>query len=564
MSEHPELLVDLLIALVVIGAQILLFWRARRQVFKDHTEILESHEARFVEDIARRARRGSAPDWTWYRGEIDRLFEPVDDRLRVLAAAALAAGLGGTIGALIAHLVTGALQGGVEAWSVIPGMGVALFGSLAGVMNHLLIALRMLPRAEARFGAASEQLLRRLRSAEEEHPPAETLVEAFREELSGVREALSTEFSSAFQTAIMGFPDVVEGLKTNMDRLAQAVEDQASHSKGAVEDLRKCSTLVSESSERVEPAAKQLANVSDQLVKLPDRLGQVLAGGRHHWIEEMHEEQRKSRDQISEILNAMQSRNRELDHKVGEIVQSVNALPKEFHQRLESMSESLGAAFARDARNANLDLAQRIDGAYRQHLEEVRAHEQEWQNTLGHSVGKVLDEISSRLDSEVLQRLDGLADELGGASVQLFEVSERLREAHERWCRVHEDALDGWRRVGERVEGAAETLAAGETHLEQTVSALGESADHLDRIARLNEEFESALQESLKQVTGRHLEELQPVYGEVSRMVEELQATRSKFDGILGRQSEFIRGLIAQIVDGRGLGSRPSAPEADA
>lgn len=555
----PEILLDLAIAAGVVLVQAILLWHARREARRSYGRELDHHEQRFVDDVVRRARRGSAPDWAWYRSEMDRLFDPVDDRLRVLAAAALATGLGGTILALIGHLLA-AFGRGIEPATVVLGMGVALFGSLAGVFNHLAIALRVLPGAALYFHRASEDVIRRLHQAEEEHPPAETLIETFQEELGALREILGSQFASAFADAVPEFPRVVE-------RLAEVVERQAASVGGAVNDLRESSALVATSSKHLRPAAEKLASASEDLVAMPERLAGVLSVTRQQWIEEVHEEQRKSNDDLRELLveltRTWTNREEELLDRVGAITRASERLPQEFADRLRSMADDLGTRFGQEARHYTRELAERVGQEHERLLTEVRSHQREWQNSLGDSVRRVLDELTSDVEERLTARLESVSGQLGGAATKLGEVSARLGEAHEAWRLSQEEALAGWQTVGERVENAAGALAGGEADLERSVTALNASATQLERIARITEEFESALQNSLREVTVQHLKELEPVYGGVSRMVEELKSSRGQFNGILGQQSEFIRGLIHQILARRGAVSSDN-PEVQA
>lgn len=538
----PQLVLDLGIATTVGVVQWVLFWYARRTALKDHGAVLQHREQSFVDDLSRRARRGSPPDWSWYRAEIDRFFEPVDDRLRILAAAALATGLGGTIAALIAHLLGSALVGGIDPNSIIPGMGVALFGSLAGVVNHLAISLHLLPRAEARFDQASEQVIRTLRAAEEQHPPAESWSEKLQDEIGALREALGSQFASAFADAVPEFPRVVE-------RLADVVERQASTVDGAVGDLRESSKLVASTSKRLRPAAEKLAAVSDDLVAMPDRLASVLSATRQHWLEELHDDQQRTNEALRELLTDLSqtwtNREQELLDRVGAITRASERLPDAFADRLRSMSDDLGTRFGQEARSYTRELADTVAGEHERLLEQVRDHERDWTNNLGESVRQVVDGMSSEIDERLAGKLETVAS-------QLVEAASRFETAHEEWCHSHEQALASWQELAERVDGATGELANGEAGLERAVGSLRESADHLARIAQLSGEFESSLQGSLREVTGQHLEELKPVYGEVSRMVEELKSTRGQVDGVLGQQSEFIRGLIQQILQSRG------------
>lgn len=549
-SFRSELVLDLAIILCIVGVQLYLFRSARRAALRSRAAELEIRRESFVADIERRAHRGSSPDWMRYRAEIDRLLEPVDDRLRVLSAAALATGLGGTILALIAHLLIAARGTGLEPGTVILGMGVALFGSLAGVVNHLGIALHLLPTAERRFQADAEAVLRALRDTEEEHPPAEGLVQRFQDELGSLRDVLGSEFSGAFADAVPEFPRVVE-------RLAEAVEKQASTIDGAVGDLRESSKLVADGSKRLRPTAKRLADASEHLVALPERLADVLSATRQGWLEEIHAEQRKANlelvETVKELRVTWENREADLVDRVDGILRGTAELPAAFAERIHDMAGELGREFGGEARAQNRQLANdlaRENEALRSHLEDQA---REWRSDFGEAVRRLMDELESQVEARFVERLNGVAGALEGTAARLKEGSDRLETANREWREAQTQALAGWREVGTKVDDAAQRLAGGEADLERAVVALGEGAGHLERIATVSKGFEAALRESLREVTERYLEELRPVSAEMGKMMVEMVETRGRFDSILGEQGELIRQLIRQILAGRGL-----------
>src|SRR5215467_5956851 len=91
------------LAVFALGAalQSVILSRAWRAARSDGCARLAELGEEFAADLIRRAGRGREPDWLRYRGELDRLFESRDEQLRSLAAAALAAGLGSTLVALM-------------------------------------------------------------------------------------------------------------------------------------------------------------------------------------------------------------------------------------------------------------------------------------------------------------------------------------------------------------------------------------------------------------------------------------------------------------------------------
>ena len=93
-----------LVLLVLAACQGAILYRAWITSRGDDYPRMRELNARFADDLVGRARRGQGPDWLRYRAELDRLFEARDDRLRSFAAAALAAGLGATLIALVVTL----------------------------------------------------------------------------------------------------------------------------------------------------------------------------------------------------------------------------------------------------------------------------------------------------------------------------------------------------------------------------------------------------------------------------------------------------------------------------
>lgn len=543
-------LVTVGVLVVVAAAQLWIFVRSRRTARGESEEVFASLQERFTRDIERRAGRGHPPDWLHYRAEIDRLFEPRDEALRVKAAAALAVGLGGTILALLLHLVVLPDSGGFDdPWRLIQGMGVALFGSLSGVVVHLLITLWLLPRAESDFEVAADELVGDLRQVAEEHPPVEIFTKTLKNELG----AVAREFSSE---AMAAFPGVIEKLVEQMGQLGEVVESQAERSEKAVDELTSCARLVSDSSERLRPTAEQMAEVSTALVEVPEQLSAALETGRHYWIEVIHEEQRQSRDRLFGQIEAMErsaaDRERQLHQslvRVGEVLENLPA------RLSDDLLGDLLNRVHRDVLQQVADLQTRLEEQQEDIFEKIRDHESTWYSNLGPVTEKLFEKVAAQVEAGLSEELQAVAQEIGDSTRLLATASEGFETSHESWRATQQETLTGWQEVAERIEQAAESLTVGDRRLEEAVEALDRSADHLERISSTTEEFERALREALAEVTDQHLEGLHPIHREVAEMVEQLKSTRGQFDGVVGEQSRFIRQLIEQIVERRGLRS---------
>lgn len=551
-----EIFLNLAVVVAVLALELVLLGLARRKADEDDARHLEELLPRLVADIAQRARHGHSPDWLRYQAEMERPFEPRDEKLRALASAALAAGLGGTIIALIVNILHGAGMG-EDPRSLIGGMGVALFGSLAGVSNNLFITLRLLPRAEQRFEEASRTFRQRLQAASDAHPPTEAFTQTVKEELAGIRKALNQEFASAFSTAITGFPEVVAQLGGHMDRLAEVVEIQSRSTVGAAHDLRTSSGLVAESSRRLQPAVEQLATVSTDLAAMPQHMSAVLESHREAWIEGLRGEHEARWTQLVDLQKSMDTssnaREREMLVAVGDVREAVDRLPGQLKDEINRISATFGNEFGREARHQVNQLSEELKLERAEILRRIEGHEQEWRNNIGEVVKELLVQVGEQVEDHVAADLRESATQLSSSTALLAEIAEGFAAAHREWREVQEASLSGWREASERIEQAAAALALGDDQLKVAVEALGQSADHLQRVARLSAEFEADLREALKEVSDRHLEDVRPIHGELSSMIVELKAARGHFDGVVGQQSDFIERLIGQIVRDRGV-----------
>lgn len=561
MLASLEMVVHGVVVLLVVAVQVWIYRNARWAAREDAEDDLPTLSERFHQDVVERARRGQSPDWLHYRDEIDRLYENRDERIRIRASAALAAGLGGTILALILSLLVG---GTLDPWSLLPGMGVALLGSFSGVVNHLLITLMLLPRADRTFHRQGQEALDRLRQVSREHPPAEMFTETLREELQQLREAVGSEFAQSFNTAILGFPEVVQELKGHMDRLADVVEAQAATGDTAVQDLQRCANLVSESSERLRPAAEQLAEVSQDLVAMPERMSGVLDESRQLWLGTFQEEHQKDREQLSYLLEKHahlgDQRAKQMEQTLTEVSAKMEEIPRYLSEGIAEVSDRLGIKFGREAHQVVLELRQEVQAERESFLEKIESYQQEWRNNVSEVARELLTGVGEQIDEELVSSLQEAATAVTAGARELGDAAHRFEASHRGWHEAQDQSVQGWREAGRRVEEAVEQLNVGDERLSAALGSLAASAEHLERVAQVTEDFEGRLIAALERVTEAHMGHLHPIHQEVSAMVAELQTTRSKFDGIVGQQSEFIRRLIRQLL-GRSLPDGEGRPE---
>jgi len=558
-SDSWLLAIHVLIGISIVLVQLWLYWRARNiAAFSEGKEGLNRYRSWFSADLIGRARRGQSPDWMYYRAEIEGLFDPRDERLRVLAAAALATGLGGTMFALIiTFLVHNGSDLAGATGPLIRGLGIALFGSLAGVVNHLSIILHLLPRTENRFNDLAEDVLGALREESLRNSPVEMFTQTFQEELSAftqtfqedfsaLRRSLSTEFGQRLAESLTDLPRAVKELGGHMDRLAEVVEDQARNSDSAVQEIKGCSEVVANSSANLLPTAEQLAASAEQLVKVPEQLGNALRDWREEWLGRQRQEQQEARDQLLEevakVRKAAAKREIELQETVAGIKESFDRFPEELASKVKVMFRDLQQNLAQDLGDHLGDLRSTLKENYELWSKDLR---QSWRNNVSAVVREVFEELAAEVENRLVTPLNDVCQRLSHTAGQLPEAAQRFEVAHREWKQVHEDALAGWRAAGKRINGAAERLADGDARLERAVAALRDGAGHLERVANATKGFETTLQSVLREATERQHKNLQPLHEEMSQVIQQL---RGQYDSALTEQSRFIRNLIDQML----------------
>ena len=550
-----------LVLSVVAAIQVFLFWKARRLSEQDESASLAALQSRFEADVQARARRGLAPDWLRYQSETDRLFELRDDRLRSLAAAALAVGLGGTLCALFVSILV-SHGSRLEPMLLVQGMGVSLLGSLSGIALNLVIILVHLPAAEAAFSVRSKQLFRSLETLSDQHPPQEAFTQTLREELSQIRQSLNTEFASAFSTAITGFPQVVTRLGEHIDKLAVVVEQQGESMGGAVGDLTQCAVTVAQSSSSLQPAAERLAEATEVLVRMPQDLREVVDETRNHWLtglREQHEEHVKQLVAlVQEVEIAAQQRERqvleaarELQGAVAEVRDAVGRIPDHLAAEVARTSSQLGTAFGREARDLTNELSDRLATEYEHLLEHVERNQQHSANQIGTIVQELLGRVSDTVEDRLVANLKKVSEDLENVVRLLPQAADRLAEAHGDLGKSQQKSLEDWREVGRSTEAAAQKLVDADGHLQIAVGALEASAEHLERIAKVTDGFEVSVLDSHRKAVAGYMDGLDAMRVQMLDLLHGMQNGHADFDGILTKQSEFIRTCIQQLMKGR-------------
>lgn len=547
---------------LVAAIQAALFYKALRLSRQNDGPGLVLLGNTFTEDISTRARRGQSPDWLRYHAEAHRLFELRDDKLRSLAAAALAVGLGGTLFALYVSLPRG--SAGFEPVILVQSMGVSLLGSLSGVVVNLLIVLYFLPAAEERFSAQTGDLFRTLQEVSDQYPPQEAFTQTLREELTLIRQALNTEFASAFSTAITGFPQVVAELGVHIEKLASVVEDQGQSIGGAVVEMARCATTVADSGSRLQPAAEKLAEATAVLTHMPQELQNVVDQSRNDWLSgmrEQHEEHvRQLLDLQKQVEEASQQRERqtleatrELQAAVAEVRDAVGRIPDYLVDAVAQASGRLGIEFGREARDHTNELTALLKGEYERLLQRVVDHEREWRNSVGLMVTEIFTQFAATIQENLVEQLEKVTRDLDDTVRVLPEAARLLSTSYAEWSQSQQAALEDWKEVTRSTGDAARKLAEADGQIHLAVTALSASANHLEKVASVTDGFEATLLDAHRKVVADYMAGLDGLREDLLALLQQMSDRQAQFDGSLERQSEFIRACIQQLMKGRQL-----------
>ena len=534
MISSVALLLGGCVVATVGTVELWLLLQASQCVRTDYEKDLEELEEQLRRDLEQRAERGQVPDWIRYRAELDRLFEPLDERLRSLSSAALSAGLGGTILALIAHALVFLIIDGefnTDPRQVIVGIGIGLFGSLAGVVCNLAIILGFLPQLEKRFVAASRPVIARLQEASDRHPATEAFVLTLKKEMEELRETLRGEVGEAFKQAIGQFPEILGQLRAQLASLAEVAENQGKNVEVMVTNVDNSSKLLKESSELLEPTIRPLAQVSQQLVALPRELSKVLTLQQQLWIDDLNHRHQERWDQLNNLVEVSKKHEGSVRVEVGEIRAAVEAIPKQLGDAVRGAADRFGDRFGLQAREHLND--------YKSFLTE---HEAKWRNKLGEVLPDLLKAAKEPIEANLIPRLEGVAETLEKNTQALADAGKDAASYHQAWKKTQEEALGSWIETSEKIESANRSLGDSEHQLRRTASILEGSAGDLERVAKVEEAFERNLRESLERVTSDYL-------GEVRGVLDELEQRRKKYDAILDNQSKLIVDLIGRAVE---------------
>ena len=517
------------VVVLVLAVQVAIFWRCSVLARGDESEELDRLWKTFKQDIHSRAKRGDGPDWVRYMDEADRVHERRVDRMRVWATAALVVGIGGTMAALAYRLW------GLSTFElgVLTAFAPALLASLTGVLNNLAITLGLFGLSDHRFEQALNDFRQALRTCSDENAPQERFADAVRDQLG-----------EAFREAVRSFPEAFAQLDRSVQHMGVTATAQSQSMIEAASGLQRGVDGLTAAAVQIAPVAELLNTATTELRTVPGQLRQTLDETREAWAQEMRRDQEAFIGSVRQVLDdqrAMLGRIRQalqrwergrrdaaaqqttvwretvelVQKAAAEIVATAEGLPAAFTREVEQIAGTLGQEFGIRAQQHVADLTQEMREGNRALGEHIEASTRELQNRLlndtSRVVGESAQEVHRRVGEPLLSMLQG--------------VSRGIEEA--------------LRTLPENAETFAGSLSTADEKLQQSIARLKESADHLERVVDLHENFRTALTRAFRDGAA---ESFGPVRKELQDIVSELRRAT-------GSNPEPSRGFFRRLFD---------------
>ena len=505
------------VVVLVLAVQVAIFWRCSVLARGDESEELDRLWKTFQQDIHGRAKRGDGPDWVRYMDEADRVHERRVDRMRIWATAALVVGIGGTMAALSYRLW------GLSTFElgVLTAFAPALLASLSGVLNNLAITVWLFRLSDRRFEQALNDFRQALRTCSDENAPQERFADAVRDQLG-----------EAFREAVRSFPDAFAQLDRSVQHMGEAATAQSQSMIEAASGLQRGVDGLTAAAVRIAPVAELLNTATTELCTVPGQLRQTLDETREAWAQEMRRDQEAFIGSVRQVLDdqrAMLGRIRQalqrwergrrdaaeqqqtawletvglVQKASAEIVATAEGLPAAFTREVEQIAGGLGREFSRGAQQHVADLTRELREGNRTLAEQIDASMRELQNRLlndtSRVVGESAEEVHRRVGEPLLSMLQG--------------VSRGIEEA--------------LRTLPAQAETFAAGLSTADEKLQLSIERLTKSADHLERVAHLTENFQTSLTRAFRDGAARSFE---PLQGQLQDVVTALRRAAAPTD----------------------------------
>ena len=531
--------VEVAVVLVVVATLVITYLgRCWKLVLSDDPGArLQELQDRLKGDIRERVASGRNLDWAHYTDEAARKHEDLREYLRNYGTIALATGVGGTMGALALHLLTGDPSQGDALDRLLREMGWALVASSMGVVGNLGILWGLLPWANRRFNPELDRFLDGL-SKEQERQRTQA-----REPLGQTAaKIIGDRLGQELRTAIGRVPGMFEQLAGTATKLSEAVVEFDA----GVTRLTSAANTLSQSTSSLSRMPGDLETVLDKAGKQLSDEAEKLLNAMGAWEAERQRSAEEWHTKLKEVLKQASFQQEEAAGKLNETAQtvakSVEDLPGRVAAAVERTGESLGRSFREEvlpyvtslqdiittgiaaAEAWRVAVTGALDAARKQHDDaihelldatndivqqgkrlpaDVAAAVEKMSQSLGRSFGQEARDHVADLQRSVAEsaeklrrRLEEHASNLLNTTLHdLRDISTKLKDVLENFPR-HVDAVTTSLHAGEgklrdllsRIEAAASGLGSANEKTEHTLATLRRSAeDHAQAIRELAE-----------------------------------------------------------------------------
>ncbi len=471
---------------IQVGVLLRCFFLARASDF----DALDRLRGQFEDDVIRRAKRGADPDWVRYMDEADRVHERRVDRLRSWATAALVVGIGGTMASLSTRL-TGMDSNPNSLPTLIVSIGPALWASLSGVVNNLIITLALFRLSDRRFEQSLDQFRGALEGCSEAHQPSEEFAISVREGLA-----------DAFREAVRSFPDAFTRLEESVDVLGTVMEEQSKLVRKASDELRSSAQGLSDAAREIAPAADLLRTSTDRLTGLPTELAETLGKQLSHWETEIRLSQDSFINAVKRVLEGHTSlldnvrsafseweeQRRVESAKHGEEWRSAIETLQNAESSIMAIVEKLPAMFRAEVEQIATRLGHEFGTEAGQHIENLSKVVREGTEGLQKSNSDLHLKFLNETSEVIAQHLKTVYSEVASTLVKsLSEVGEGLRQAIST--------------LPENAQSFAQSLERADAKLNLSIDQLTKAANHLERVARDTDQIEKSLSDAINAST---------------------------------------------------------------
>ena len=379
------------------------------------------------------------PGWGTAMDRFDRSVEPQLDDIRRFSNAALVIGIGGTMGlfflgslSLGSSLISGDEPSEGLKLTVFVGLILALFASIIGVVNHLVISSKI--KVQTEVSKKWESLVKEAGNSNGPDPPEtpREFFEAVQKFLEEQREFIS-ELQKGFREQQSVAQQVLDAQKELKD-IQTGVSDNLEHLTHAIEGIK-------DSADAVKMLGQPLLKMAEQLHGLPERMEAIMSEAFGTWEERITNGQDSFTQQLQGLLSdikvsseaqkysaeEIQKHQSELqnilDGFLTELMESLRSLSKNLATLPDKISRSLGnldEVFGAEAKRHVADLSNALQIGRDDLIREVMKNQDELRTWLiNHSEGiikDIFDPLKDELHEKIIAPLNRLCQTLDKTS----------------------------------------------------------------------------------------------------------------------------------------------------